>query len=241
MKKSYLIGGLVVVLLVIFGYSSLKNEREIPTLPETSSTVPVLSLDGNVVNLSGQVAGASVMVDLVEFEEGGYVVIHEDKEGKPGKIIGVSEYLTKGSVSKLTVELDRNSQDGEVLYAMLHSDNGDRVYQAVDDLPIKDVRGGLVVAKSVIGEEEKQASSLTLSVGNFFFRPSSLTVNEGEVQVTVEQSSGGHTFVIDELNVKESLSVGSEFSFTAKPGVYEYYCDVPGHRQLGMVGSLQVN
>lgn len=99
----------------------------------------------------------------------------------------------------------------------------------------------LVSEKEAIGEEPSETTGLTLSAGNFFFQPSSLSAESGKVSVTVSQNSGVHTFVIDELPVKESLVTGKTFNFAADPGTYEYYCDVPGHRDQGMAGTLTVD
>lgn len=88
---------------------------------------------------------------------------------------------------------------------------------------------------------EQGVSKINITSGNFFFRPSSVSVDKGEVTVTVEENAGTHTFVIDDLGVKESLLSGTSFTFTADiPGSYQYYCDVPGHKEQGMLGSLQV-
>jgi uncharacterized cupredoxin-like copper-binding protein len=49
-----------------------------------------------------------------------------------------------------------------------------------------------------------------------------------------------HNFSIDALNVDVDLPVGAteEVTLTAAPGTYEYYCNVPGHKAAGMVGTL---
>lgn len=91
------------------------------------------------------------------------------------------------------------------------------------------------------GGEVVTEAMLKLTSGNFFFQPSSLSVDAGEITVAVEQNTGSHTFVIDDLGVKQSLRSGQTFAFTAdQPGTYEYYCDVPGHRGRGMAGTLTV-
>lgn len=85
------------------------------------------------------------------------------------------------------------------------------------------------------------SQTVTLSSGGFFFDPNRLNLKPGEVTVNVVRNTGFHTFVIDELGIKETLRSDQTFAFTAEPGTYEYYCDVPGHREQGMFGSLIVN
>jgi plastocyanin len=81
----------------------------------------------------------------------------------------------------------------------------------------------------------------------FRFDPAALTASVGEtVNVTLDNAGVlEHNFVIDEFNVALGPIPGGEStsgSFTpAAEGTYEYYCDVPGHREAGMVGTLTVN
>ena len=51
-----------------------------------------------------------------------------------------------------------------------------------------------------------------------------------------------HTLTIDELNVDLSVLVGSEreAGSPAPPGTYTYYCAIPGHELLGMLGTLTI-
>lgn len=101
------------------------------------------------------------------------------------------------------------------------------------------------VATTVTESEEREVlvqdeNSFIVESGNFFFEPNLITADSGEITITISRNAGFHTFVIDELGVKEQLSDGTTFSFTAEPGTYEFYCDVPGHRERGMFGTLEV-
>jgi plastocyanin len=51
-----------------------------------------------------------------------------------------------------------------------------------------------------------------------------------------------HTFTIDELGVDLRVPVKARrrADFTAPPGTYTYYCAIPGHRAIGMEGTLTV-
>ncbi|MBW3662763.1 MAG: cupredoxin domain-containing protein [Actinobacteria bacterium] len=77
------------------------------------------------------------------------------------------------------------------------------------------------------------------------FEPSSLTTSAG--QVTVELSAGDeseHTFVIEDLGDREVVAAAAGETATSmvelEPGTYAFYCDVPGHREAGMEGTLEV-
>ena len=74
-----------------------------------------------------------------------------------------------------------------------------------------------------------------------------LTVHEGEtVQITLINGEGAeHDVVVDQYGVRTQHVVGkgasSTMSFTAdKTGEFSYFCSLPGHRQAGMEGHIQV-
>jgi heme/copper-type cytochrome/quinol oxidase subunit 2 len=53
-----------------------------------------------------------------------------------------------------------------------------------------------------------------------------------------------HNFAVDALGIDVDMPVGETVEATipadAAPGEYEYYCNVPGHKQAGMAGTLIV-
>jgi uncharacterized cupredoxin-like copper-binding protein len=54
-------------------------------------------------------------------------------------------------------------------------------------------------------------------------------------------SGTGHNIAIDGKGAGKVVPKGtSTFTATFAPGKYTYYCQVPGHRQAGMVGTLTV-
>lgn len=86
-------------------------------------------------------------------------------------------------------------------------------------------------------------TSLVLRTENMAFTTTELVADAGQVTVVVDnQDLWWHTFTIDELGV--SLNVPSsgkrQVTFTAKPGTYTFYCAIPGHKDMGMHGTLVV-
>ncbi len=62
---------------------------------------------------------------------------------KPGKILGASGVLQAGDTKNLTpITLSRATADGETLYAMLHLDDGNGVFNPAKDKPALDFLGG---------------------------------------------------------------------------------------------------
>jgi len=78
---------------------------------------------------------------------------------------------------------------------------------------------------------------------SFSFSPDSMQAQVGEpVRIDVT-AVGQHTFTIDELGVDAVTPHGqtTRVEFTPdKPGTYEFYCAIPGHRQAGQVGTITV-
>ncbi|MEK7203487.1 MAG: hypothetical protein AAB627_00170 [Patescibacteria group bacterium] len=96
----------------------------------------------NAIYVAEQAPSKTVSVAVVQFEKPGFVVIHEEANEKPGKILGASVLLSKGETKNVLVRLSRMTADGETLYAMLHLDDGDRVFEPGKDYPAEDSLGG---------------------------------------------------------------------------------------------------
>jgi len=71
------------------------------------------------------------------------------------------------------------------------------------------------------------------------FEPNQLTATAGVIRI-VQDNTGAttHTFVIDGQDFKLTNDASGDVELAA--GDYEFYCDVPGHRDAGMEGTLTV-
>lgn len=83
------------------------------------------------------------------------------------------------------------------------------------------------------------------TANNFSYSLPEIKVNKGDlVRVVLQNVDGTHDLRIDEFNVATRvLKAGEEqmVEFVAdKTGVFEYYCSVGIHRQMGMKGYLNV-
>ena len=88
------------------------------------------------------------------------------------------------------------------------------------------------------------ATSATVESYDIYFEPKELTIPAG-TDVTVTLPNEGvtlHNFSIDALGISVDIAPGETKTVTinAPAGSYEYYCNVPGHKEAGMVGTLTV-
>ena len=93
------------------------------------------------------------------------------------------------------------------------------------------------------GGTDHGTSTASIDMAISGFVPKELDVDEGKITLTLNNLDAfPHDLTIDALGVKISLEADQTVteSFDAKPGVYEFYCSIPGHKEAGMVGSLTV-
>ncbi len=77
------------------------------------------------------------------------------------------------------------------------------------------------------------------------FAPTALTIPAGADAVVDLSNEGAlpHNFAIDQLKINQNLDAGAKdikVTINAPAGTYEYYCNIPGHKEAGMVGTLTV-
>ena len=77
------------------------------------------------------------------------------------------------------------------------------------------------------------------------FEPSQLSAEAGSVTVELTAEEGvEHTFIVEEASDAEVVAAQpgetATGSIELEPGTYTFYCDVAGHREAGMEGTLEV-
>jgi plastocyanin len=88
------------------------------------------------------------------------------------------------------------------------------------------------------------AREIEVAATSFEFDPDEITITAGEdIAIVLTSDDLLHDFTIDELDTH----VSADADETAKgglradePGRYTYYCNVEGHREAGMEGTLIV-
>ncbi len=90
----------------------------------------------------------------------------------------------------------------------------------------------------------KATQSLTINTGSFFFDPKRPSVSPGITKLTLQGSSGEHDLVFQNAYAGFLLEVvgssSDSMKIDLKPGKYVFYCNITGHRQQGMEGTLTV-
>jgi uncharacterized cupredoxin-like copper-binding protein len=99
------------------------------------------------------------------------------------------------------------------------------------------------------GEEQAAAGegtgeALVVESYDIYFEPDELSI-PADTDVTVQLPNEGvslHNFSIDELGISVDIAPGAteETVINAPAGEYEFYCNVPGHKEAGMEGTLTV-
>ena len=109
---------------------------------------------------------------------------------------------------------------------------------------------GAAGATPAAGGEEQAAAeqgageALVVESYDIYFEPEELSI-PADTDVTVQLPNDGvtlHNFSIDELGISVDIEPGAtqETVINAPAGEYEYYCNVPGHKAAGMLGTLTV-
>ena len=99
-------------------------------------------------------------------------------------------------------------------------------------------------AEEAAGETPDAATAQNVTSFDIYFEPKEITIPANtDVPFTLpNDGAAAHNFSIDELGISIDLAPGSteETVINAPAGTYEYYCNVPGHKEAGMVGTLIV-
>lgn len=125
----------------------------------------------------------------------------------------------------------------------------DAAAQATREAPASPTAGetatGSPAAETAAPATAQGVAPVTITSHDIFFEPKELTI-PANTDVTFSLPNEGvtlHNFSIDELDVSVDLAPGetNEVVINAPPGTYEFYCNVPGHKEAGMVGTLTVS
>ncbi len=81
---------------------------------------PMISVDDQTFEEGDDLRAITVADATIDND--GFAVVYDDDDGQPGDVIGASQLLEDGDHQDFQVTLDRDVQDGEIMWAILHYD-----------------------------------------------------------------------------------------------------------------------
>jgi hypothetical protein len=111
----------------------------------TASTTALVMQGDNGLSVQNQSAGRTVMVDQIVLKNPGWVAIHDNVNGQPGRILGAQ--LFDSGKSSGSVELLRATMNGISYIAVLHNDDGNyKNFNPKTDTPLMNSTGAMIMA-----------------------------------------------------------------------------------------------
>lgn len=143
---------IVVVIVGLFIFNAFLKKNIVDTEDQTQVENTVGEILPFVV-VPEQAGGTNVFIENATLPLGGYVVIHKEEDGKPGVIIGISESLPSGTTENFLIDITEEAVEGDFLFAMLHTDDGNQEFSSEVDLPLTDNEGNVVLVRFAIVNE----------------------------------------------------------------------------------------
>ncbi len=144
----WLVTAIIIIALIVVGimvFGKKGDDSTMVTGDDMSATDTIdTTAEGNRVVMTDQFPGNVVYISSVQLASPGWVEIHADNNGQPGSILG-SMYYEKGINPGGKITLSKPTVEGGIYYAMLHSDDGDKKFDATKDLPLKDSKGAIIM------------------------------------------------------------------------------------------------
>ncbi len=211
-------------------------------LPTLLAAYPALAQEQpNYIDIGTPTANKRLVIAEVRLEKPGFITIQRDKNNAPGPIVAFSQYLKAGEVANVRTILFPSK--GKTYWAVLRADNGDKKFQSKKDLAVKDATGNFVQVKFTVNNVKipppvVKPAMANVTIQNFAFSPSALTVKKGTVVIFTNADSVAHTVTASEFDSGQ-LQTGQSFKLDTSnlaPGTYNYSCTI----HPSMTGSLIV-
>lgn len=154
MKNIYLSVGIVVVVLVMIVFAFVRNRLSVGKFSAANPTPTPVAVEENkeTISVNKHTPAASAVIDAVNLANPGFVAIHENQNGAPGPILGISELLPKGAHENIVISLSRKTVSGEELFAKVYADNGDAKFDSSDQ-EVKETNGNPLTAQFLVSSE----------------------------------------------------------------------------------------
>jgi uncharacterized cupredoxin-like copper-binding protein len=128
--------------------------------------------------------------------------------------------------------------------------DGNNVPEGAEVAPSDDEAGGTPEAEesgaTPAGSPAASAGGeVVIDSGDIYFRPAEFTIQaDTDVTITIDNSQAAlpHNFTIEGTDYSVDYDPGATVDVTVNlpAGTYTFYCNIPGHREAGMEGTLVV-
>lgn len=137
--KKILILLAICVLIIAGSYCFVKNYQNKAKIAEHAfKDIPeIVSVADQKLLNDGVIIENRVLISTVSLSWPGFVAVYENPKDKFGTLMGTSRFLTAGEYKNVPVDLTKSYPAGTKLFAVLHYDNGDGIFNLVQDFPIK--------------------------------------------------------------------------------------------------------
>jgi hypothetical protein len=103
----------------------------------------------NAINISYLTSDKQLLITSFT-ETPTFAVIHQDDNGRPGTVIGSSNLLPAGINQNIQVNITKDLQNGETVYAILYQDNGNGEFSQLEDSVLLDSKNKIIIDNYVI-------------------------------------------------------------------------------------------
>lgn len=137
MKKLGII--LLIILVGLVVWMIVKTDRMTdepivnPNEVGTGASGQFQKLAADALVVSDQRPNDEVVVSITSIQKPGFIVVMKDASGKPGAIIGVSEFLVAGIHENIDIGTTEALMDGMRYYAATFADDGNGLFDPSSD------------------------------------------------------------------------------------------------------------
>lgn len=108
---------------------------------------------------------------------------------------------------------------------------------------------GLLALSGCGAGKPQPAGSTRVTMSDFAFKPNTISLPAGRTTFfLVNSAMDAHDMVVEDhsshvVGKSSTISAGDAATFTVElaAGTYTFYCDIPGHRDAGMTGTLTIS
>lgn len=125
--------------------TSTNNSNTSTNADKGSESTPTSVMGEGSLSVNDQPAGGVVAIADAEYPStDGWIVVHDYVGGEMGNALGAARYSTTEGLLPSEVRLLRVTEAGKTYFVVFYSDNGDRVFDLADDLPVMNEDGEMV-------------------------------------------------------------------------------------------------